>query len=111
MSGSAAGQMFGKPLTNWVRRAVLGRGRRAPPAEPFNWKVVKGDMVVIRTGRDAGKSGKVKKVSRKTSRVLIAGLHTVKRAVKATETSAGGIIAFESPIHYSRVALLDPADG
>lgn len=103
--------MFGKPLTNWVRRAVLGRGRVAAPVEPFNWKIVKGDTVVIRTGKDAGKSGKVKRVFRKTSRVLVAGLHTVKRAVKATELSAGGIIAFESPIHYSRVALVDPADG
>lgn len=111
MSGAAPG--FGRALTNWVRRAALSRGSLARPAkgEAFQWKIVKGDTVVIRTGKDAGKSGKVKSVMRKNSRLVVAGLHTVKRAVKATELSAGGIIAFESPIHYSRVALVDPADG
>lgn len=34
-----------------------------------------------------------------------------KRAIKPTETTAGGIISVESPVHYSNITLLDPTDG
>jgi ribosomal protein L24 len=71
----------------------------------------RGDTVVVRSGRDAGKSGKVKRVMHKQHRLVVTGLNSIKRAVKPTEASVGGIIAVESPIHYSRVSLLDPSDG
>jgi large subunit ribosomal protein L24 len=67
--------------------------------------------VFVRSGRDAGKSGKVKRVMHKQHRLVVTGLNSIKRAVKPTEATVGGIIAVESPIHYSRVSLVDPSDG
>jgi len=74
-------------------------------------KIKKGDTVLVIAGRDKGKSGEVLEVHRDDDRVLVRGIHMVKRHQRQSATQEGGIISKESPIHLSNVALADPKDG
>lgn len=72
-------------------------------------KIKKDDTVIVLTGRDRGRSGKVIKLI--GSRVLVEGINMVKKNVKPnphTQTQ-GGIVDKESSIHISNVAVLNPA--
>lgn len=71
-------------------------------------KVKKGDKVIVRTGRDKGKVGSVLRVLKDDSALIVQGVNVVKKHVKPTQFSAGGIEEKESKIHISNVALLDP---
>jgi large subunit ribosomal protein L24 len=72
------------------------------------FKIKKGDLVTVITGRDKGKKGDVLRVMRKENRVLVQGVNMVKRHQGATQTNAGGIIEKEAALHISNVALIDP---
>jgi large subunit ribosomal protein L24 len=72
------------------------------------FKIRKGDRVAVITGRDKGKAGEVLRVLRTEDRVLVQGVNMVKRHQGPTQTSAGGIIEKEAPLHISNVALIDP---
>ena len=75
-------------------------------AEKF--KIKRGDKVVVRTGRDKGKSGEVLRVLRQEDRVLVQGVNMVKRHQRPSQVAPGGIIEKEAPLHISNVALADP---
>jgi len=75
------------------------------------FKIKKGDQVVVTTGRDKGKTGEVVEVIRAESRVLVRGCNLVKRHTRPTQTSPGGIISKEAPLHISNVAHIDPESG
>ena len=66
----------------------------------------KNDQVQVTTGREKGKTGKVLRINSKTGRVTIEGVNFVKRHTRPTQTSAGGIVQKELPLHYSNVLLL-----
>lgn len=72
------------------------------------FKIKKGDKVIVRTGRDKGKIGTVLKVLKDDCALIVEGVNVVKKHVKPTQFSAGGIENKESKIHVSNVALLDP---
>ena len=72
------------------------------------FKIKKGDKVVVITGRDKGKSGEVLKVLRDEDRVLVQGVHMVKRHTRPSAGQTGGIVEKEAPIHVSNVAHVDP---
>ena len=74
------------------------------------FKIRKGDRVVVTTGRDKGKTGEVLRVIGAEDRVLVQGVNVVKRHQRPTQTSPGGIIEKEAPIHISNVAHIDPKD-
>ena len=74
-------------------------------------KIKKGDEVIVRTGRDAGKKGNVLKVLPTENRVLVAGVNMVKRHTKASMAGPGGIKEKEATIHISNVGLVDPKSG
>ena len=74
-------------------------------------KVKKGDEVIVLAGKDKGKKGKITKVIPAESRVVVAGINMIKRHTKPSREGAGGIVAKESPLHVSNVALLDPKSG
>ena len=74
------------------------------------FKIKKGDTVVVRTGKDKGKTGEILKVLPKDNRALVTGVNMVKRHTRATQTSAGGIIEKEASIHVSNIAHIDPKD-
>jgi large subunit ribosomal protein L24 len=77
-------------------------------------KIRREDQVVIISGKDRGKTGKVTRVDPKKERVYVEGLNMIKRHEKPRATaggqSGGGVIERPGPIHVSNVALLDPKD-
>ena len=75
------------------------------------FKIKKGDQVVVTTGRDRGKKGEVLEVLRTDARVRVQGVNIMKRHTRPTQTNAGGIEAIEAPIAISNVAHIDPESG
>ena len=73
-------------------------------------KIKSGDRVVVLTGRDKGKTGKVTKVMPKESRVLVEGVNMVQRHTKPSQSDPqGGIKSKEASLHVSTVAIADSA--
>jgi len=70
-----------------------------------------GDEVVVISGDDKNKRGKVTRVLRDRGLVVIEGVNQVKRHVKAAPERPGGIVEMEAPIHMSKVMLIDPETG
>jgi large subunit ribosomal protein L24 len=69
-------------------------------------KLKKGDEVVVLTGKDIGKRGSITRVLPREDRVIVDGVHMVKRHTKPQgQIMQGGIIDKEMPIHVSNVAL------
>ena len=71
-------------------------------------RLKKGDRVVVRAGKDKGKSGEILRVLKKEDRIVVQGVNMVKKHQRPTQTSAGGINEFEAPIHVSNVGVADP---
>ena len=75
------------------------------------------DQVVVMSGKDAGKTGRVVRTEPKKRRVFVEGLNMVKRHEKPRSqgdlknAQAGGIVEKEGPINVSNVMLLDPKDN
>lgn len=70
-------------------------------------KIKVGDKVRVITGSNKGKEGKVSKVLRNESRVIVEGVNIVKKHVKPNRTNeTGGILETEAPIHISNVFVL-----
>ena len=68
--------------------------------------VKKGDTVMVITGKDAGKKGKVLEVQPKDSRVIVEGVNKVKRHTKPTQGAPqGGIVEKEAAFASSNVML------
>ena len=73
-----------------------------------NFRIHKGDKVMIITGKDAGKIGKVLKIMRKHNKVLVENANIAKRSVRPnpyTQTS-GGIVDKAMPEHISNVMVV-----
>jgi large subunit ribosomal protein L24 len=72
-------------------------------------KIKKGDDVVIRTGKDKGKSGRVTQVL-KDNKILVEGLNQAKKNQKPNPNAGitGGIIVKDMPINISNVGLYNP---
>jgi large subunit ribosomal protein L24 len=71
------------------------------------------DEVVVISGKDRGKTGRVLQVDPVKQRVFVEGLNIVKRHQRPTPgtNQPGGVIEKPGPIHISNVALVDPKDG
>ena len=69
-------------------------------------KIKKNDTVVVIAGKDKGKAGKVLKVFRTDSKVIVEGVNFVKKHVRRTkEDQQGGVIHRESPVHISNLLI------
>lgn len=69
--------------------------------------IKKGDTVVVITGKDKGKSGKVLEVFPKQNRVLVENINIVSKHTKPrTAQEKGGIIKKPAPINVSNVMIL-----
>ena len=69
-------------------------------------RIRKNDMVMIVTGRDRGKTGKVMRVVPETGRILVERLNVVKRHSRPRgAASPGGIVENEAPIAISNVMI------
>jgi len=70
-------------------------------------KIKKNDTVLIITGKDRGKKGKVRKSLPKEDKVVIEGLNLIKRHSKTKgQARQAGIIELEAPLHVSKVMLI-----
>lgn len=75
-------------------------------------RIQKGDTVVVISGKDKGKTGKVMRFSREDDMVLVEGVNLVKRHMKPNaRMQQGGILEREQPMHACKVMLVDPSTG
>lgn len=74
-------------------------------------RIKKDDEVIVLTGKDKGKKGKVLQVLPKEQRLVVEKINVVKRHTRPSAASAGGIVEKEASIHVSNVAIVDPKDG
>jgi len=75
-------------------------------------KIKKGDSVVVRSGKDKGRTGTVLRVMPKDAKVLVDGINVHAKHRKPSQTNPqGGIDRAPAPLHISKVALADPKDG
>ena len=70
--------------------------------------VRKNDSVVVITGKDRGKRGRVLKVLPEKNRVVVEGVNVIKRHTKPNPQRQikGGVVEREAPLHASNVMLL-----
>ncbi len=71
-------------------------------------KLKKGDLVVVTTGKDKGKEGKVLLLDRKNNRVIVEGVNFISKHQKPNQYAhvQGGIVKKEAAISTSNVAYL-----
>jgi len=75
-------------------------------------RIRKGDNVIVISGKDKGKTGKVLRVFPEVERVTVEKINMVKRHTKPSQVQReGGIIEREQPIHLSKVMPVDPSTG
>ena len=75
-------------------------------------KIRKGDDVIVLTGRDKGKRGKIT-LRKDDSHVMVEGINLVKKHTKPNplKGAVGGIVEKSMPIHQSNVAIFNSASG
>ena len=78
-------------------------------------KIRRDDEVVVISGKDRGKTGRVLRVDPRKSKVYVEGLNIVKRHQRPQQVpnaqhaeTVGSVIEKEGPIHISNVMLVDP---
>lgn len=67
----------------------------------------KNDTVLVISGKDRGKKGKVRFAHPKEKTLIIEGINIIKRHARATrQARQAGVIELEAPVHVSKVMLL-----
>ena len=67
------------------------------------------DTVLVLSGNDKGKRGRVLRVIPEKDRLIVEGIHMMKKHTKPTQRDPqGGIVEREAPIHASNVMVIDP---
>jgi large subunit ribosomal protein L24 len=80
------------------------------PQAKFHIK--KNDEVVILSGTQRGKRGKVLEVLRERSRVIVEGVNFIKKASRKTQDQPqGGIVEREGTLHISKIMLASAFDS
>ncbi len=69
------------------------------------------DKVVVITGKDKGKEGKIIKILRKQNKVVVEKVNMRTKHIKKTQNKAGEKITFEAAIDASNVMLICPQSG
>ena len=75
--------------------------------------VRRNDNVIVMTGKDRGKRGRVLKVLPEKNRVIVEGVNIIKRHTKPNpgRQIKGGVIEREAPLHASNVQIVCPECG
>ncbi len=71
--------------------------------------VKKGDQVLILSGKDKGKKGKVLNSYPTKGRVMVEGINIVKKHTRSQQRVEGGIQEQAAPVHKSKVMVVCPA--
>ncbi|MFS1514666.1 50S ribosomal protein L24 [Chengkuizengella sp. SCS-71B] len=74
--------------------------------------VKKEDTVIVISGKDKGKKGRIIQALPRQNKVLVEGVNLIKKHARPSQDNPqGGIITQEAPIHVSNVMLADPKSG
>lgn len=71
------------------------------------FKLKKGDVVKVITGKDRGKFGKILKLFPNEDRIIVEGVAIVKKHLKPSSQREGGIVYKEAAIHISNVSFFN----
>ncbi len=71
-------------------------------------RLAAGDTVVVLSGKDKGKRGKIKLVFARDGRAEVEGINVVKRHTKATQKAKAGILEKELPVPVSKLMYVCP---
>lgn len=78
----------------------------------MSMRLRKGDRVVVISGKDKGKEGKILAVQPDKNKVIVEGVAIVSRHTKPSQANPqGGIVRREAAINASKVMLVDPNTG
>ncbi|WP_381415349.1 50S ribosomal protein L24 [Spiroplasma endosymbiont of Anurida maritima] len=72
------------------------------------FKLKKGDVVKVISGKHKGLEGPINKIIKEKNRVQIEGINALKHVKPSQDNTEGGIQEIPSSIHISNVALIDP---
>ena len=72
-------------------------------------KLKKGDEVIVLSGKDKGKTGKIVRVIPDIRKVIVTDVNKYKKHQKPGNNEPGGIIEKDMPLHISNVAFYDPS--
>jgi large subunit ribosomal protein L24 len=115
---SSGGSRAGAKKQKSGKRAGSKRARGPAKAVKRTLRIHSDDRVLVISGKDSGKSGRVLRVEPAKERVYVEGLNMVKRHTRPQQVAdtmrgqtVGGVIEREGPIHVSNVMLLDPKGG
>ena len=70
-------------------------------------KLKKGDEVIVLTGKDKGKIGKIVSVIPDIRKIIVTDVNKYKKHQKPNNNEPGGIIEKDMPLHVSNVAYYD----
>ena len=98
-----------------MRRPVYRKRERAKrkpgPRVRVRMHITKGDLVVVISGEDKGKRGKVLRALPRKGRVVVEGVNIVKRHRRARQQGEESqIVEFPAAIAASKVMLIDPKE-
>ena len=70
----------------------------------------KNDKVLVRSGKERGKTGKVLRVFPQSNRAIVEGLNMIRRHTRPNpqRNIKGGIVEKEAPIHLSNLMVISP---
>jgi large subunit ribosomal protein L24 len=75
-------------------------------------RLKRGDLVVVISGKNKGKQGKIARIMVEDDRVIVEGVNLVKRHMRPTpKNPQGGILEKEAPLHACKVMPVDPKTG
>ena len=94
MPGSKLHSMLPAFISSWIK--------------PNEYKLRKGDDVIVLAGKDKGKTGKIIKMVPKQMKAVVSEINKVKKNQKPDNNQPGGIIDKEMPIHISNLSFYDP---
>ncbi len=78
------------------------------PVKNRKFKIKKGDTVMLIAGKDRGKKSKVLQVATSRSKVFVEKLNMIKRHVRPSKSSKGGVVEKEGGVHVSKVMVVWP---
>lgn len=71
-------------------------------------RIKRDDKVLVISGKEKGKTGKVVRVFPKENRAVVESINVIKKAVRKSDTyPQGGYVELEKPIHMSKLMLVD----
>ncbi len=71
------------------------------------FKLKKGDEVIVLTGKDKGKTGKIVKMLPKEMKAIVSEINKVKKNQKPDNNQPGGIVEKDMPVHISNLSFYD----